>query len=155
MKIETVLANASLTRVELRDPYNTYHPMKIEAVDSLFPSLELSAYLKQENVPDSVLSNVDISEPKFMAAVQSELATAPLDSLKAYLRIHALNDAAPSLSSTFEDARFDFYSKYLRGVPQMPARWKRCEGQVNRSLGEALGQEFVARTFSKETKQKV
>jgi endothelin-converting enzyme/putative endopeptidase len=155
MKIETVLANASLTRVELRDPYNTYHPMKIEAVDSLVPSLELSAYLKQENVPDSVLSDVDISEPKFMAAVQSELATEPLDSLKAYLRIHALNDAAPSLSSTFEDAHFDFYSKYLRGVPQMPARWKRCEGQVNRSLGEALGQEFVARTFSKETKQRV
>ncbi len=155
MKIETALANASLTRVERRDPYNTYHPMKIGAVDALIPGLEISAYLSQEHVPESVLSNVDIAQPKFLAALQSELATEPLDNLRAYLRIHALNAAAPSLSSNFEDARFDFYSKYLRGIPQMPARWKLCEGQVDRYLGEALGREFVARNFSPRTKQKV
>ena len=155
MKIETTLANASLTRVERRNPYNTYHPMKIDAVDSLVPALDLSAYLRDQHVPGSVLSNVDVAQPKFLAALQSELATEPLDNLKAYLRVHALNAASASLSGNFEDARFDFYSKYLRGVPQMPARWKRCEGQVDRSLGEALGQEFVARDFSPETKQKV
>ncbi len=155
MKIETALAGASLTRVERRNPYNTYHPMKIDAVDSLVPGLELGAYLRQEKVPDSVLSNVDVAQPKFLATVQTEIATEPLDGLKAYLRIHALNGAATGLSSQFEDARFEFYSKYLRGVPQMPARWKRCAGQVDRALGEAIGQEFVARTFSPETKQKV
>jgi endothelin-converting enzyme/putative endopeptidase len=155
MKIETALANASLTRVERRDPYKTYHPMKIDAVDSLVPALELGAYLNQEHVPSAVLANVDVAQPKFLAALQTELATEPLDSIKAYLRIHALNAAAASLSSNFEDARFDFYSKYMRGVPQMPARWKRCEGQIDRALGEALGQEFVARTFSPDTKQKV
>ena len=155
MKIETALASASLTRVERRDPYNTYHPMKVDAVDSLVPALELSAYLRQERVPDAVLSNVDVAQPKFLAAVQNEIATEPLDSLKGYLRVHALNGAAAGLSSQFEDARFEFYSKYLRGVPQMPARWKRCAGQVDRTLGEAIGQEFVARTFSPETKQKV
>ena len=155
MKIETALASASLTRVERRDPYNTYHPMKIDAVDSLIPALELSAYLSQQHVPDTVLSNVDVAQPKFLAALQTELATEPLDSIKAWLRVHALNNAATSLSSNFEDARFEFYSKYLRGIPQMPARWKLCEGQVDRSLGEALGQEFVARTFAPQTKQKV
>jgi endothelin-converting enzyme/putative endopeptidase len=155
MKIETALATASLTRVERRDPYNTYHPMKIDAVDTIAPALELGAYLKQENVPASVLANVDVAQPKFLAALQTELATEPLDNIKAYLRIHALNNAASGLSSNFEDARFDFYSKYMRGVPQMPARWKRCEGQVDRLLGEALGQEFVARNFSPQTRQNV
>jgi len=155
MKIETALATASLTRVERRNPYNVYHPMKIEAVDALAPSLQLGDYLSEEHVPASILSNVDVAQPKFLAALQTELATEPLDSLKAYLRIHALNQAAPSLSSDFEDARFDFYFKYLRGVPQMPARWKRCEGQVDRYLGEALGREFVDRNFSPVTKQKV
>jgi len=155
MKIETTLAQASLTRVERRNPYNTYHRMKVTEVDALAPALGLSAFLNQENVPSSVLDNIDVAQPKFLAALQTELADEPLDNLKAYLRIHALNDAAASLSSQFEDARFDFYSKYLRGVPQMPARWKRCEGQVDRYLGEALGQEFVARDFAPETKQKV
>ncbi len=37
MKIETALAKASLTRVERRDPYNLYHPMKIEEVETLAP----------------------------------------------------------------------------------------------------------------------
>jgi putative endopeptidase len=34
----------------------------------------------------------------------------------------------------------------------MPPRWKTCTRQVDRSLGEALGQEFVRRTFSAEMK---
>jgi len=155
MRIETALAKASLTRVERRNPYNLYHPMKIGDVDALAPDLQIGAYLEQENIPASVLSNVDVAQPKFLAALQNELANEPLDDLKAYLRIHALNAAANSLSAPFEDASFDFYRKYLRGVPQMQARWKRCEEQVDDHLGEALGQEFVARNFSPETKQKV
>jgi endothelin-converting enzyme/putative endopeptidase len=155
MKIETALATASLTRVERRDPYNLYHPMKIADVDAMVPGLQISALLQQQKVPPAVLANVNVAQPKFLAALQSELANESLSNLKAYLRIHALNAAAPSLSTPFEDAQFGFYSKFLRGVPQMQARWKRCEGQVDRSLGEALGQEFIARDFAPDTKQKV
>ena len=36
----------------------------------------------------------------------------------------------------------------------MPPRWKTCTRAVDRSLGEALGQEFVRRTFSADTKAK-
>jgi endothelin-converting enzyme/putative endopeptidase len=74
--------------------------------------------------------------------------------LKAYLRFHVLTAAAPFLSAPFREANFDFYSKTLRGVPAMPPRWKTCTQAVDRSLGEALGQEFVARTFSPEMKAK-
>jgi endothelin-converting enzyme/putative endopeptidase len=129
--------------------------MKIADVDALVPALQIDAVLQEERVPASVLANVDVAQPKFLAALQTELANDPLDNLKAYLRVHALNAAAPSLSTPFEDAQFDFYAKYLRGVPQMQARWKRCEGQVDRYLGEALGQEFVTRDFDPQTKQKV
>ena len=155
MKIETALAKASLTRVERRDPYNVYHPMKIGEVETLAPGLEIGAYLKGENLPESSLDKINVSQPKFFEALQTELATEPLENLKAYLRTHALSAAAPSLSSDFETAQFDFFSKYLRGVPQMQPRWQRCERQVDRYLGEALGQEFVARTFGADTKAKV
>ncbi len=96
-----------------------------------------------------------MSQPKFFAALQAQLADQPLDALKAYLRVHALNNASGSLDSNFENARFDFYNKYLRGVPQIKPRWQRCEEQVDNYLGEALGQEFVARTFGADTKAKV
>jgi endothelin-converting enzyme/putative endopeptidase len=36
----------------------------------------------------------------------------------------------------------------------MPPRWKTCVRAVDRNLGEALGQEFVARTFTADTKAK-
>ena len=67
------------------------------------------------------------------------------------IRVHA---AAPSLSSAFVNEDFDFFSKTLRGVPQLRPRWKRCVSLVDRQLGEALGQEFVSRAFSPELKQK-
>ncbi len=155
MQIETALAKASLTRVERRDPYNIYHPMKISEVQSLAPALELDAYLRGEGLPPAALDKINVTQPKFLTALQGELANRPLEDLKAYLRVHALNNAAASLSSSFEQAHFDFYSKYLRGVPEMRPRWKRCVQQVDQHLGEALGQEFVARTFSADTKAKV
>jgi putative endopeptidase len=155
MKIETALAEASLTRVQERDPYNLYHPMTLDKVEALAPALEIGAYLKELRLPSDSLGKINVSQPKFFAALEVQMAKQPLDSLKAYLTFHAVNQAASSLSSDFENAHFDFYTKYLRGVPQMQPRWKRCERQVDNYLGEALGQEFVARTFSPDTKAKV
>ena len=155
MKIETTLANASLTRVERRDPYNLYHPMKIGEVDTLAPALQLNQYFQAQKVSPSLLNNINVSQPKFLQALQGQLANESLGNLKAYLRAHALNASSTSLSNPFEDAQFNFYGKFLRGVPQMQPRWQRCEHQVDNYLGEALGQEFVARTFGPDTKQKV
>jgi putative endopeptidase len=155
LRIETILANATLTRVERRDPYKVYNPMNLAQVEALAPALEVGAYLRSEKLPDAAFEKINVSQPKFFEALQTVVATAPLDDLKAYLLTHALNGAATALSSNFENAQFDFFSKYLRGVPQMQPRWKRCERQVDRNLGEALGQEFVARTFAAETKGKV
>ncbi len=89
-----------------------------------------------------------------MKTTQSELNDEPLDALKAYLRFHLLTSAAPYLSMPFGQANFDFFSKTLRGVPAMPPRWKTCTQGVDRALGEALGQEFVRRTFSADMKSK-
>ncbi len=52
----------------------------------------------------------------------------------------------------FVEADFDFFSKNLRGVPAMQPRWKRCVQLVDHTLGEALGQVFVEKTFTPETK---
>ena len=60
---------------------------------------------------------------------------------------------AEYLSSPFDKSYFAFYSGYLRGVKTQPPRWKICTNLVDRQLGEALGQVFVARTFTPETKE--
>ncbi|HEY6414311.1 MAG TPA: M13 family metallopeptidase [Edaphobacter sp.] len=151
-RIETTLAKASLTRVERRDPYKVYHKMKVSDLSAISPAVPWPAYLTAQGVPN--ISTLNVAQPEFQKAVDKVLTTEPLDALKAYLRFHIITAAATSLSTPFETAYFDFYSGYLRGTQQQPPRWKRCVRQVDRALGEALGQEFVSRTFSPETKQK-
>jgi putative endopeptidase len=152
MRIETDLAKASLTRVERRDPYKQYHKMTVARLAADSPVINWPDYLRVQGVSNLAILNV--AQPAFQKAVDHALTTESLDDLKAYLRFHAITAAATSLSAPFENTYFDFYSRHLRGVQQMPPRWKRCVRQVDRALGEALGQEFVARTFSPQTKQK-
>ncbi len=152
LRIETTLAKASLTRVERRDPYKLYHKMSLADLGQLNPAIDWPAYLRSQGSP--AVGTLNVAQPEFQKAVNTVLTTVPLDDLKAYLRFHVLSGAAPYLSAPFDKANFDFYSHYLRGTEQMPPRWKRCVRGVDHNLGEALGQEFVRRTFSPETKQK-
>ncbi len=152
MAIETALAKASLTRVEQRDPYKLFHKLTPEQLQALTPSFHWATYFKTSEVPDTSVLNV--TEPAFFKEVQRELKLHTLDDWKIYLRWHLLSEKAPSLSSAFVQANFDFYSKYLRGLEEMPARWKRCVQRVDRDLGEALGQVFVQKTFGPDTKQR-
>jgi len=152
MKIETDLAKASLTRVERRDPYKIYHKMSVADLAKITPSFDWNTYLADSGIPN--IKTVNVTQPKFLEAVEQELKSVSLDDWKAYLRWHAAHAAAPYLSKNFVAANFDFYSKTLRGVQQQPPRWKQCVRYVDRDLGEALGQEFVSRTFTAETKAK-
>ena len=152
MKIETALAKASLTRVERRDPHKTYHMMTVAELAKLTPSIDWTGYFKVQGGGD--VAKLNVSQPAFMEAVEGELTTEDVAALRAYLRFHVLTAAAPMLAKPFETANFDFYSKTLRGVAAMPPRWKTCVRAVDRNLGEALGQEFVRRTFTAETRAK-
>jgi putative endopeptidase len=150
--IETTLAKASLTRVERRDPYKVYHKMSVADLGKINPAITWPTYLATQGVGS--VQTLNVTQPEFQKTVNTVLTTEPLGSLKAYLRFHVLTAAAPSLSAPFDTANFDFYNHYLRGTQQMPPRWKRCVRGVDRSLGEALGEEFIRRTFTPDTKQK-
>ncbi len=152
MDIETALAKASLTRVELRDPYKTYHKMTLAQLQALTPHFDWTSYLRQSGAP--AVTEFNPSEPEFFKALDAQLSARPLDDWKAYLRWHLARSKAQYLSSRFADNYFDFYSRTLRGVTEQPPRWKRCVQWVDRDLGEALGKEFVRRTFTGETKQR-
>ena len=152
MRIETDLAKSSLSAVDRRDPHKIYHMMPVSQLASMTPAIKWPAYFDAEGAPGTAKLNV--SQPDFMRAVQTELETEPAAALRGYLRFHLLTASAPYLSEPYRTANFDFYSHTLRGVPVMPPRWKTCTRAVDMNLGEALGQEFVRRTFSPEQKQR-
>jgi endothelin-converting enzyme/putative endopeptidase len=150
MRMETALAKASLTRVEKRDPYKLFHKMPLAELQALTPSFRWNDYLAALGTP--AIRQLNVTEPAFYRALEAQLKANSLDDLKTYLRWHLIHAKARFLSSKFVEADFNFSSKYLRGVTAMQPRWKRCVQLVDHSLGEALGQVFVEKTFTPETK---
>jgi len=152
LDLETALAKASLTRVEKRDPYKLFHVMGRAEVAKLTPGLDWDAYLREQGVGG--IASLNVTEPAFFTEFGRLLEAESLDKWKAYLRWHVAHARAPYLSKAFVDEDFNFYRKTLRGVTSDQPRWKKCTGLVDRDLGEALGQVFVAKTFSPATKAK-
>jgi len=150
MSIETALAEKSLTRVQRRDPYNLFHKMDHAQLKALTPDFDWDQYLDAEGLAG--LQTFNVTEPEFYKEMDQLIATTSLDDWKTYLRWHLVHAWAPYLSMNFQRENFDFYSGTLRGIKQMPPRWKQCVRTVNGDLGEALGQVFVAKTFSADTK---
>tara|TARA_B100001564_G_scaffold332466_2_gene319394 strand:- start:61 stop:492 length:432 start_codon:yes stop_codon:yes gene_type:complete len=66
-------------------------------------------------------------------------------------------DSASTLSEELDNARFNFYSTVLRGVPEQRERWERGVSRVGalNSLGEAVGQVYVQRHFPESAKQQM
>ncbi|WP_201313734.1 M13-type metalloendopeptidase [Dyella sp. EPa41] len=152
LAFETELAKASLAPVEMRTPENQYHFVTVKEADKITPHFSWEDFFKAQGV--TVDKGFSLSQPKFMAEFDKLLANAPVDQWQAYLRFHTISDASPYLSKAFQDNKFDFYGKTLAGQPEQKPRWKRVLGGVNSSMGEALGQLYVAKMFTPEAKDR-
>lgn len=150
MALETDLAKASLTPVEKRDPYKLLHRMTRAELQSLTPAFDWNAYLAGMGL--DAVDEINVMEPAFYRELDRMIRQRALADWQSYLRWQLTRARAPGLSSTFVAADFDFYRRTLRGVPTDMPRWKKCVRGVDRDLGEALGQVFVARTFSADTR---
>jgi endothelin-converting enzyme/putative endopeptidase len=151
MRMETALAHGSLTRVERRDPHKLVHKMKLADLQQLAPNFDWPVYYHELQYPQ--FETLNVSTPEFFKQVNAMLSSEPLENWKTYFRFHVINTSSPYLSSKFVQENFDFYRKYLRGATEMQPRWKRCVQYTDYSLGEALGQVYVAKVFSPELKQ--
>ncbi|HUI99471.1 MAG TPA: M13 family metallopeptidase [Usitatibacter sp.] len=150
MRIETALAQATLTRVERRDPYKLFHKMDRAALARLTPAFDWDAYLR--GIGLARLDTFDVTQPAFFEAFERVLETEGIATLRTYLRWHVAHAFAPYLDRAMVDENFDFYGRTLQGVPQLRPRWKRCVALVDAQLGEALGKEYVRRAFSPQLK---
>ncbi|MBV8380941.1 MAG: M13 family metallopeptidase, partial [Paucibacter sp.] len=150
LAFETKLAAASLSRVELRNPKNQYNFVTVAEADKITPHFDWAAYFKSQGV--KVDKGFSLSQPKFFAAFDAQLADAPVDQWRDYFAFHVIDGASIYLSKAFEDENFAFYDKLLNGQPEMSPRWKRALDAVNGAMGQALGQIYVKDYFPPEAK---
>src|SRR5438445_2706987 len=123
LALETSLAQASRTRVELRDPQKNYNKMTPDEFQKITPDGNWGDYFKQIGL--TVPGDIDVHQPDFFKEVNTAFTSTSIDDWKTYLRWHLINATAAELSSDFVNEDFNFKETTLRGTPQIKPRWKR------------------------------
>ncbi len=152
MRIETDLAKASMTRVEQRDPYKTYHKVTIADLDALTPSLKWADMLDGMQVKGKY-DYLVLGQPDFLKELEHQLKSTSLNDWKIYLKWNMLNLSSDIMSNDFVMEDFHF-NQVMSGQKQIQDRWKRMVGLTDAFLGDAMGQLYVAKYFPPDAKKK-
>jgi len=151
LALETQLARAQWSPVRMRDPLATYHRMNLRELERVAPGFPWGRFFAAAGAPDAV---VIVAEPDYLRAVARLARRVPIQEWRAWLTFKLLDGYAYALPPPFEDLAFDFHSGTLLGVAQPAPRWQRAIEALDLQLGEALGEEYVARHFSAEAKSR-
>ena len=152
LEIETRIAKASYSRVELRDIDKNYHKMSYNQLVVDFPGIDWGNVFFASGYP--TFEWIDVSQPEPIHEVEKILAEASLDDLKAYAEIKIILGAASQLSDDFRAVVFKM-SSVMSGVQQDRPRWKRAVSTVSSVMGEAIGQLYVEKYFPESSKQRM
>jgi putative endopeptidase len=150
--LETTLAKASRKIEDLRDPYKNYNKMDMAMLKSTAPNIDWQKVFMGIGLPK--IDTVIMGQPEFYKALNTIVTKEPVQNLKDYMAYHLINDYANYLSEPFVQAKFDFYSKTIRGAKEMRPRWKRVLDAEEQAIGEILGQLFVKEYFDEKAKKR-
>jgi putative endopeptidase len=153
MDMETNMAQASMTRLELRDPHITKNKMTLSEIEKLTPDMNMKSYFEQIGLP--VPGVINISQPIFLKNLNEMVKTINIDNWKTYFNWKLINTTASYLSKSFVDESFNFYGTFLTGAEIQKPRWRKVVDATNGSLGEAVGQMFVEKHFPPEAKERM
>ena len=152
MRIETAIAKAQMTRVEMRDVNKVYNKFSWKDISATTPSIDWKAFAAKLLI--SGVDSVVVANPAFIKSLDILLGAVPLSDWKNYLQWNIINSAAPYLSSAFVRENFKF-THVLTGQKEMTPRWQRVSNQIDASLGELLGELYVSKYFSVDAKMRM
>jgi putative endopeptidase len=162
MAFESALAEASWTKVQLRDPDTQYNPVTRAQLQALAPQFPWLAYLQGTGIADRdrFIVTTNTAFPKLAAVV----AAAPLDTVKAWLAFRVADGAAGYMSRPFDQAHFAFRDQTLLGQKEEAPRWRRAKvavggddcganpGSCFGTLNWGVGRLYAERYFPASTK---
>lgn len=150
MRIETRIAKASYSQVQLRDVQANYHKITYNQLVNDYPGIDWGNLFLAQGFPP--FSHIDVGQPEPIREVEKILAEESLEDLKAYAEAHAVSSAAGKLDDKFRAVEFEFGS-VLSGAQQDRPRWKRATALVSGVLGEPIGKLYVEKYFPESSKQ--
>ena len=152
LRLETRLAKAAYSNVELRDPQANYNKMSIAELQELVPQVDWKVYFEALGV---TIDSLSVGQKPHLQEAGKMLAEEPLEDLKTLFTWQVIEGAASYLTTEIYMTSFDFYGKVLSGREEPSPLWKRAVGIVNGTLGEAVGQMYVKKYFPEENKERM
>lgn len=153
LALETEMASLQISRVESRDAEKNYNKRNAAQVKALLKGFDWDAYASGVGI--SKVDQIIVRNYPYFEMFGEMFTTNEVQTWKDYMTFKLLDGFATALSKEFVDLHFGFHSTSLRGVPENKPRWKRAVGATSSVLGEVLGQEYVARHFKPEAKQRM
>lgn len=153
LSLETAVAKFSRKLEDLRDPNANYHKMTMKQFQQLSPSVAWADLFPLMGVAKA--DSVIVGQPEFYKNLDELLANHTVEDWKIYLKWNLISAYAPYLNSAIAKEDFRFFSTVMNGVTQQKPRWKRVVNQTNSSLGELIGQVYVAEYLPKGSKEKL
>jgi putative endopeptidase len=153
MKLETAIAKISRKREDTRDPLKNYNKMSFKQLGTLAPNIDWAVFTQSSGIKN--LDTVIVGQPEFITALNGYLKSFSVEDWKNYLKFHLVRSLARYMDDKTYLENFNFYSTVLRGVKEPKPRWKRVVQQTDGSLGELIGQVYVAEYLPKGTKEKL
>ena len=153
MALETKLATAMWTKEDSRDSIKTNNIMDRTALAELMPDFDWVGYFDILGTPN--LDKMNIFQPSYFKALNGIMGETDIVTWKLYFKWRSLSIMADYMNEAIVNQNFDFYYKTMRGVKKQQDQWKRGVDTVNRTLGEVVGQVYVAQHFKPEAKARM
>lgn len=153
LAFETEVAKAHWPLEKARDDELSYNLWTRAQLDKLGVGYNWNLILEPAGLDKQ--TEFLVSQPDTLTAIAKLIDSAPLYQWKAYLRYHTLVAHAQFLPKAFDDERFAFYGTIVRGQPKQQERWRRAMDLISGTMGEPLGQLYVAKYFPPSAKADV
>jgi putative endopeptidase len=151
--LETAVAKVSRKLEDLRDPNANYHKMSIKEFQQLSPTVAWADLFPLMGIAKA--DSVIVGQPEFYKNLDHLLVEFSVEDWKTYLKWNLISSYAPYLTHAIAQEDFRFFSTVMKGVDKQKPRWKRVVNQTNSSLGELIGQVYVAEYLPKGSKEKL
>jgi putative endopeptidase len=152
LRLETRLAKAAFSNVELRDPIANYNKMSIAELQELVPEVDWNVYFAGLNIaPDSL----SVGQIRHLQEAGKMLTEESLEDMKTLFTWQVIDGSSDFLTEEIFMQNFEFYGRILSGRQEPTPLWKRAVAMVNGTLGEAVGVMYVEKYFPEENKERM
>ena len=162
LRLETRLAKAAFSNVELRDPIANYNKMSVEELQKLVPEVNWQVYFNalfsmgQNGVElHERLDSLSIGQIRHLQEAGKMLADESLEDMKTLFTWQVIDGSSDFLTEEIFMQNFEFYGRILSGRQEPTLLWKRAVAMVNGTLGEAVGVMYVEKYFPEENKARM